>query len=181
MKDLETFLKVGPFTIISKEKAYLEVAYHPNEGNLFAEEIESSFLLYKTFIVCNYTDKYKTLYKYIEYFYNKHQSIPIERDILKEFDVGFLGDEKINKKYYSIFVDDYQALENAGVYFAYLRPIQITEVRSVKDLINGDMLFVAKKRVFLDDVDQHSGMIEGLVGTLYTYEFKEVFWWLGAS
>ncbi|AZU97735.1 hypothetical protein PGDDIFCJ_00106 [Thermus phage YS40_Isch] len=175
MKDLETFLKTDPFKTISKEKAYLEVAYHPNEGNLFAEEIKSTFLLYKAFIVCNYKDKYKTLYEYIEYFYNKRQSIAIEKDILKEFDVGFLGDEKINKKYYSIFFDDYQDLENAGAYFAYLRPTQITEVRSVKDLINGDMLFVAKKRVFLDDVDECSGIIEGLVGTLYTYEINEVF------
>lgn len=177
---MERFLKSGLFKIISKNRAYMEVTYHPSERNIFAEEIVSSFELYKTLIVCDYSVKYQVLYKQLENFYNKLSSVPVERDTLKKFDVGFLSEEKINKKYYSILSYTYSPLRKSiGVYVTYLTPQQITEIKDVKNLLDFDTLFVAKRKVFLDDVDECSGIIEGLVGTLYTYEIKEVFWWLG--
>ncbi|BAK53788.1 hypothetical protein TMA_100 [Thermus phage TMA] len=45
----------------------------------------------------------------------------------------------------------------------------------LKNLLDVNILFVAKRKVFLDDVDECSGIIEGLVGTLYTYKLNEVF------
>lgn len=176
---MERFLKAEPFKILSKKKAYMEVAYHPSERNIFAKEIVSSFEFYKTFITCDYSEEYQVFYKRIAHFYNRFLSVPVERGPSKKFDVRFLGEEKINKEYYSIVFSIYPTLEESlHVRVAYLTPRQITEIKDVKDLLDEDTLFVAKRKVFLDDVDEYSGIIEGLVGTLYTYKVKEVFWWL---
>ena len=176
---MERFLKTAPFKILSKKKAYMEVTYHPSERNIFAKEIVSSFESYKTLITCDYSEKYQVFYKRIEHFYNRFLSVPVKRGGLKEFDVGFLGEEKINKEYYSIVFSIYPTLEESlWVRVAYLRPQQITEIKDVKDLLDADTLFLAKRKVFLDDVDEYSGIIEGLVGTLYTYKVNEVFWWV---
>jgi len=173
---MERFLKAGPFKILSKKKAYMEVTYHPSERNIFAKEIVSSFELYKTLITCDYSEKDQVFYKRIEHFYNRFLSVPVERGTPKKFDVRFLGEEKINKEYYSIVFNIYPTLEESlCVRVAYLTPRQITEIKDVKDLLDADTLFVAKRKVFLDDVDEYSGIVEGLVGTLYTYKVKEVF------
>ena len=174
---MERFLKeVGLFEILSKKKAYMEVTYHPSERNIFAEEIVSSFESYKTLITCDYFEEYQVFYKRIEHFYKRFLSVPVERGTPKKFDVKFLGEEKINKKYYSIVFSIYPTLEESlCVRVAYLTPRQITEIKDVKDLLDADTLFVAERKVFLDDVDEYSGIIEGLVGTLYTYKVKEAF------
>jgi hypothetical protein len=173
---MERFLKAGPFKILSKKKAYIEVTYHPSERNIFAKEIVSSFESYKTLITCNYSEKYQVFYKRIAHFYNRFLAVPLERGTPKKFDVGFLGEEKINKECYSIVFSIYPTLEESlCVRVAYLTPQQITEIKDVKDLLDVDTLFVAKRKVFLDDVDEYSGIIEGLVGTLYTYKVEEVF------
>lgn len=176
---MERFLKVEPFKILSKKKAYIEVTYHPSERNIFAKEIVSSFESYKTLITCDYSEKYQVFYKRIASFYNRFLDVPLERGSSKKFDVGFLGEEKINKEYYSIVFNIYPTLEESlWVRVAYLTPRQITKIKDVKDLLDADTLFVAKRKVFLDDVDEYSGIIEGLVGTLYTYKVEEVFWGL---
>lgn len=177
---MERFLKVGPFKILSKKKAYIEVTYHPSERNIFAEKVVSSFELYKTLITCDYSEKYQVFYKRIEHFYNRFLSVPVERGPSKKFDVRFLGEKKIKKGYYySIVFSIYPTLEEiVCVRVAYLRPRQITEIKDVKNLLDVNTLFVAKRKVFLDDVDEYSGIIEGLVGTLYIYKVEEVFWWL---
>lgn len=173
---MERFLKAGPFKILSKEKAYMEVTYHPSERNIFAKEIVSDFEFYKLFITCDYSEKYQVFYKRIEHFYNRFVSVPVERGPSKKFDVRFLGEEKINKEYYSIVFSIYPTLEESlRVRVAYLTPRQITEIKDVKDLLDADTLFVAKRKVFLDDIDEYSGIVEGLVGTLYIYKVKEVF------
>ena len=176
---MERFLKVGPFKIRSKDKVYIEVAYHPSERNIFAKEIVSSFESYKTLITCDYSEKYQAFYKRIAHFYNRFLNVPLERGTPKKFDVGFLGEEKINKEYYSIVFNIYPTLEESlWVRVAFLTPQQITEIKDVNDLLDADTLFVAERKVFLNDVDEYSGIIEGLVGTLYTYKVEEVFWWL---
>ena len=176
---MERFLKVGPFKIRSKDKVYIEVAYHPSERNIFAKEIVSSFESYKTLITCDYSEKYQAFYKRIAHFYNRFLNVPLERGTPKKFDVGFLGEEKINKEYYSIVFNIYPTLEESlWVRVAFLTPQQITEIKGVQDLLDADTLFVAERKVFLNDVDEYSGIIEGLVGTLYTYKVEEVFWWL---
>jgi len=173
---MERFLKSGLFKILSKKKAYMEVTYHPSERNIFAKEVVSSFEFYKTLITCDYSEKYQVFYKCIGHFYNRFLSVPVERGAPKKFDVEFLNDEKINKKYYSILIDDYKAIEKSvDVYVTYFKPQQITEIKDVKNLLDANILFVAKRKVFLDDVDECSGIIEGLVGTLYTYKLNEVF------
>lgn len=173
---MERFLKVGPFKIRSKDKVYIEVAYHPSERNIFAKEIVSSFESYKTLITCDYSEKYQAFYKRIAHFYNRFLNVPLERGTPKKFDVGFLGEEKINKEYYSIVFNIYPTLEESlWVRVAFLTPRQITEIKDVNDLLDADTLFVAERKVFLNDVDEYSGIIEGLVGTLYTYKVEEVF------
>lgn len=173
---MERFLKVGPFKIRSKDKAYIEVAYHPSEKNIFAKKIVSSFEFRKILITCDYSEKYQDFYKRIAHFYNRFLDVPLERGTLKKFDVGFLGEEKINKEYYSIVFNIYPTLEETlWVRVAFLTPWQITETKDVKDLLDADTLFVARRKVFLKDVDEYSGIIEGLVGTLYTYKVEELF------
>ncbi len=172
---MERFLKAGPFKILSKKKAYMEVTYHPSERNIFAKEVVSSFESYKTLITCDYSEEYQVFYKRIEHFYNRFLSVSVDIGTPKKFNVRFLGKKKINKEYYSIVFNIYQTLE-IGV--AYLASRQITEIKDVKDLLDVDTLFVAKRKLFLDDVDEYSGIVEGLVGTLYTYKVEEVFWWL---
>lgn len=179
---MERFLKAGPFKILSKKKAYMEVTYHPSERNIFAKEIVSSFESYKTLITFDYSKKYQVFYERIEHFYNRFLSVPVERGAPKKFDVRFFGEKKMNKEHYSIVFNIYPTLEESlFVHVAYLTLRQITEIKDVKDLLMeeaADTLFVAKRKVFLDDADEYSGIIEGLVGTLYTYKVEEVFWWL---
>lgn len=176
---MESFLKEGPVKILSKRKAYLGATYHPSERNIFAQKIVSRLESYKILLTRDYSEKYEVFYKRIEHFYNRFLSVAVEKDTAKTFDLRFLREEKINKKYYSIVFSVYPTLEESvGVRVAYLTPRQITETKDVKDLLDFDTLFVAQRKVFLEDVDEYSGIVEGLVGTLYIYKVTELFWWL---
>lgn len=179
MKAVEGFLESKSFKILKRYKAYLELDYFPNENNRFADEIVGEFSLYKSFIISDFVDN-KTFYRSIEYFYNNLSSLSLERDLLKTFSTKVIRSKAIEKKYFSVFIDDYSEhiINNYKMSIVYLRPYQIEEVKDLKEVLEGDTLFVAQRKILLKDTDELSGMIEGLIGTLYEYEIKEVFWWL---
>ena len=177
MKAIESFLKSKSFKILKKYKAYLELDYYPSENNCFADEIVREFSLYKSLIFSGFVDN-KTFYRKIEYFYNYLSRLSFERkrDLLKTFNTKVICSKAIEKKYFSVFIDcviiDYK------LSVVYLRPSQIEEIKGLKEVIEGNNLFVAQRKILLKDTDENSGMIEGLIGTLYKYKIEDVFWWL---
>ena len=178
MKAIESFLKSKSFKILKKYKAYLELDYYPSENNCFADEIVREFSLYKSLIFSGFVDN-KTFYGKIEYFYNYLSRLSFERkrDLLKTFNTKVICSKAIEKKYFSVFID-YAIIGHKKMSIVYLRPSQIEEIKDLKKVIEGDTLFVAQKKILLKDTDELSGMIEGLIGTLYEYKIEEVFWWL---
>lgn len=178
MKAIEGFLESKSFKILKKYKAYLELDYYPSKNNRFADEIVGEFSLYKSFII--YDVDNKTFYRLIEYFYNNLSWVSLERDLLKIFSTKVICSKAIEKKYFSVFIDDYSehVINDYKMSIVYLRPSQIEEIKDLKEVIEGDTLFVAQRKILLKDTDELSGMIEGLIGTLYEYKIEEVFWWL---
>jgi hypothetical protein len=103
--------------------------------------------------------------------------LSLERDLLKTFSTKVICSKAIEKKYFSVFIDDYSehVINDYKMSIVYLRPSQIEEIKDLKEVIEGDTLFVAQRKILLKDTDELSGMIEGLIGTLYEYKIEEVF------
>lgn len=179
MKAVEGFLKSESFKILKRYKAYLELDYYPSKNNRFADEIVGEFSLHKSFIICDFVDN-KTFYRSIEYFYNNWLCLFLERDLFKTFNTKVICSKAIEKKYFSVFIDDYSehVITDYKMSIVYLQPYQIEEIKDLKEVIEGDTLFVAQRKILLEDTNELSGMIEGLIGTLYEYTIEEVFWWL---
>lgn len=178
MKAIEGFLESKSFKILKRYKAYLELDYYPSKNNRFADEIVGEFSLYKSFIICDFVDN-KTFYRSIEYFYNNLTCLSLERDLLKTFSTKVIC-KAIEKKYFLVFIDDYSehVTNDYKMSIVYLRPSQIEEIKDLKEVLEGDTLFAAQRKILLKDTDELSGIIEGLIGTLYEYKIEEVFWWL---
>jgi len=175
MKALEGFLESNSFKILKRYKAYLELDYYPSKNNRFADEIVGEFSLYKSFIIYDFVDN-KTFYRSIEHFYNNLLCLSLERDLLKTFSTKVICSKAIEKKYFSVFIDDFSdVINDYKMFIVYLRPSQIEEIKDLKEVIEGDTLFVAQRKILLKDTDELSGMIEGLIGTLYEYKIEEVF------
>lgn len=175
MKQIESFINSGTLKVLQKYKAYLEFNYYPNQSNKFGDEIVGEISNYKTFLIFDSIQSNKAFYRRIEHYYNRNTSLGIGVGLIKEFNVKVIISKRIRNKYYSVFMHDYIPTEILSLYVSYLRSSQIKEIKSIKDIIEGDTLFVVERKIFLDDVGELSGIIEGLVGTLYVYEMKEVF------
>ncbi|ABJ91496.1 hypothetical protein YS40_102 [Thermus phage phiYS40] len=176
VKVLEEFLKSANFKALKIYKAYLELNYYPNNSNRFADEIVEEFSRCKAFIISDYVSN-KIFYKAIEYYYNVMSGLTLERDLFKTFDTKVISGKRIAKKYYSLFIDEYVDYSNevSSIVVSYLKPSQIEEVKSLRELVGNYQLFVAEREILLDDVSDFPGMIEGLAGVLYEYKIEEVF------